>query len=76
MYNWIQVPIASVSRSTGWVDVSTLVVIAVEASMARIYVAGVTTGSAVNIDVSSYRIVVLLWTIENVNRNKVYNLHA
>lgn len=56
MYNWIQVPIASVSRSTGWVDVSTLVVIAVEASMARIYVAGATTGSAVNIDVSSYRI--------------------
>lgn len=54
MYNWIQVPIASVSRSTGWVDVSTLVVIAVEASMARIYVAGATTGSAVNIDVSSY----------------------
>lgn len=56
MYNWIQVPIASVSRSTGWVDVSTLVVIAVEASMARIYVAGATTGNAVNIDVSSYRI--------------------
>lgn len=56
MYNWIQVPIALVSRSTGWVDVSTLVVIAVEASMARIYVAGATTGNAVNIDVSSYRI--------------------